>query len=247
MYCHNCGAQIPDGAKYCTECGVNLAEYEPKNKSKSKTNPLFLIVLLMLGGLFVYYWFFVLTPKNKETEYKNACICYQNKDYEEALDRFSSLGEDYKDTHLYLILCEGHLYYYLTDDEINELKNNLDFNDTKNLLVSDTYIAGQFLAGYWSTEDGSKSIEVYEQGDSCYYETYGFGDWKADWIYIEDGVFGIYKLKKGITHDDEEDFNIQEHLDDYDKVDLFRIFILGKNKIALVILKDNKRFVLTRD
>ncbi len=22
MYCHNCGAQIPDGAKFCTECGT---------------------------------------------------------------------------------------------------------------------------------------------------------------------------------------------------------------------------------
>ena len=33
MYCHNCGAQIPDGAKFCTECGertVGRTTSEPR-------------------------------------------------------------------------------------------------------------------------------------------------------------------------------------------------------------------------
>lgn len=30
MYCHNCGAQIPDGAKFCTECGTQAVSVQPK-------------------------------------------------------------------------------------------------------------------------------------------------------------------------------------------------------------------------
>ncbi|MBR4393436.1 MAG: zinc-ribbon domain-containing protein [Oscillospiraceae bacterium] len=257
-YCPNCGSPVEENSKFCSNCGKPLTgvanntstnqvqQSAPQAPAKKKKGSGAWVFLLIIGAIFVYFLFFGI-PKNKDNIYKNGTICYNNKEYEQAKEYFSQLNEDYKDTHLYLTLCDGHIYEYLTDDELNELKQNLDFNDTKSLLVSDASIAGKYLLGYWSTEDGSKSLEVYEQGNARHFDTNGFGNWDAGWIYIKDGVFGMYRLKAGITHDDEENINVEEHLEDYDTEDLFRISILEKDKIAVVLLKDNKRFVLTRD
>lgn len=42
MYCKNCGKELPDGAKFCTECGKTVsAEPEAKSAAKKKKKPLF--------------------------------------------------------------------------------------------------------------------------------------------------------------------------------------------------------------
>ena len=38
MFCHNCGAQMPDGVKFCTNCGQKLYE-EPQNEVKAQPQP----------------------------------------------------------------------------------------------------------------------------------------------------------------------------------------------------------------
>lgn len=40
MYCHNCGAQIPDGAKFCTECGERIERVANRSISTYNDNPL---------------------------------------------------------------------------------------------------------------------------------------------------------------------------------------------------------------
>lgn len=34
MYCQHCGAQVPDGAKFCTECGESVSETEIRTKTE---------------------------------------------------------------------------------------------------------------------------------------------------------------------------------------------------------------------
>ena len=40
MYCHNCGAQILNGAKYCTECGERIARVANSSISTYNDDPL---------------------------------------------------------------------------------------------------------------------------------------------------------------------------------------------------------------
>lgn len=40
MYCHNCGAQIPDSAKFCTECGERVERVVNRSISPYNNNPL---------------------------------------------------------------------------------------------------------------------------------------------------------------------------------------------------------------
>ena len=54
------------------------------------------------------------------------------------------------------------------------------------------------------------------------------------YFYITDGMYGVDVEKDGDTNETE-------------KVDMFRISILGADKIAVVALKDNSRYVMTRD
>ena len=39
MYCHNCGAQVPDGAKFCDNCGAALRAPEPAVKPEPVKTP----------------------------------------------------------------------------------------------------------------------------------------------------------------------------------------------------------------
>ena len=105
--------------------------------------------------------------------------------------------------------------------------------------------------GYWKTSSKSYTLEFYFTEDACHVETNlaPSSSWdKAESFYIKDGVFGLYMPKKDDQSKDAgEDSDQLEDEDKYDRKDLFRISILEKNKIAVVILKDDSRHVLERD
>lgn len=247
-YCPNCGTGVDENNKFCSNCGQPLKivndnsnpnvapQYhsQPPSKKRNSTGSIIVFVILLIILIFPAVRYFLNLPA---TNYKNGCVLYSNGAYEEAKECFLRLSDNYQNTHLYLILCDGHIYNYLMDDQIEELKNNLDFNDTKSLLLSDASIAGNFLMGYWSSDDGSKNMEVYLQGDTRHYDT-NFGNWDKGNVFIKDGVFGIYQLKETMTNDEESI---------YDMEDLFRISILDKDRISIVLLKENERFVLNRE
>lgn len=48
MYCHNCGAKIPDGSKFCSECGVAIAP--PDHQYQSQTGTLCVMRQSALGS-----------------------------------------------------------------------------------------------------------------------------------------------------------------------------------------------------
>lgn len=64
MYCLHCGAQLPDDAKFCTECGAKVSKLDPQPGLKTTGNPKkvkkpiykrvwfwVIIVLFMLGAI----------------------------------------------------------------------------------------------------------------------------------------------------------------------------------------------------
>ena len=253
MYCHKCGSQLKDGALFCTNCGASVGDdiqtttnedgnsvrempFEPAppigSKKKNSTWKNVLIAIAVIIGI----WWLATGDygASAEDNYKQGVAYYERHDYQSAKKYFDKLDEGYKSTELYNILCRGHINGYLTDEQIKTLKHNLDFEDTKSLLLSDTDIAFGFLLGYWTAEDGKHTIEFYEQGDHIWAEYKlpfkNVGD--SEGFYITDGMYGVKTKKDGETTEE---------------VDIFRISILGPNKIAVVALKDNSRYVMTRD
>ena len=53
--------------------------------------------------------------------------------------------------------------------------------------------------------------------------------------------------KEDKSNDNSEDGDSQDYSNELDREDLFRISILDKDKIAVVFLKDDSRYVLERD
>ncbi len=265
-YCPNCGTAIEDNNKFCSNCGQPLMDARSNADStqahqqyqqppvQPKKRHTLRNILMVIGIIAVIGWvynFFTTPAIDPATEYKNGCNYYNSKDYEKAKECFSQLDEEYKDTELYLILCNGHIHHFLNDEQIRTLKKNLDFNDTKSLLLSESPIAEQFLLGYWASENKSKSLEFYDAEDGRHVQTNlaQTSSWeKADSFYIIDGVFGLYMPKKDDkSKDDSEDSDLQEYSDEFDRKDLFRISILDKDRIAVVVLKDDHRYILERD
>ncbi len=253
-YCPYCGTPLGNDMRFCPECGkpcsdtatVFVTEQTPTRR-KSK---IWFVLLIVVGAVIGWSWYsniFFDPTANYETDYNEGVSYYNRGNYSSARDCFKKVGEDYKSTYLYSILCEGHIHHELSDEQIKELKQHLDFADTKNLLLSDTSIAEGFLLGYWTTEDDKKVFEIYLQGDYCGVRTNiaHSSKWdEAEGFYIKDGIFGLYLPKGEVESPDGK--NPLSSLKS-DKEDLFRITILNKDKIAVVVLEDDTRYVLERE
>ena len=258
-YCPYCGKALNDDMRFCPKCGTQYAEVqnagegqvrqtisqptnEPKKKSKFGT------ILLIVVGVIAALWFFGIIDfqkdptANYETDYNQGVSYYERKNYSKAQECFLKVGEEYKNTELYLILCEGHIRNSLTDEQISTLKCNMDFCDTKSLFLSEP-LAAKFLNGYWTNDSGTKYLEFFEQGASWNVSTNldnSNTKWdNAEGFYVKEGMFGLeFPI---------ENNNDASKLKEYENKDLFRISILDWNKISLVVLKDNSRYTLTRE
>ena len=257
VYCHKCGSQLKDGALFCSNCGAAVGEdtqthihenlstngevirvssstVEPKKKHSITKYILIALAVIVCAWLFGFIQF----GPDDEDNYKQGVVCYEMGDYEKASRYFNKIDGDFKSKDLYIILCQGHVNEYLLDEQIKTLKKNLEFEDTKSLLLSNTEIAFNFLKGYWTSEDGLRYFEFYEQGDYSWiqynlpFDDHGDGD-----FYIIDGMIGVESEKS-----EDSDDSI-----DAEKNDMFRVTILGADKIAIVALKDESRYVMTRD
>lgn len=264
-FCPKCGQQcVENRSNIQTD---DIPQYTLKTPSQPKKSHFWRNLFAFVGVLailFFVYHYFIDPSVNYESNYIRGSGYYDSGEYEKAREYFLKVNEDYKNTHLYLILCQGHIYDYLTDEQFDELTNNLDFNDTKSLFLTEP-IAAQFLDGYWTNDDGNKYLEFYKQGE--YWNVHTNLDnsdtnWdNADSFYLSEGIFGLEfpikkeKGKEGVFglhspkegEDEEQGIETINPNDEFEKKELFRITILGKDKIAVVILKDNSRYVLTRD
>ena len=242
-FCPYCGSALDDDMRFCPKCGNQYKEGEAQESeiqtkqtssphtTTSKKKPIWEIILIALGVFVALWWFGIIgfdndPTANYETDYNQGVSYYEGKNYSKAKECFLKVGEDYKNTELYLILCEGHIRKKLTNEQVSVLKRNLDFCDAKSLFLSEP-LARKFLVGYWSDENGKK----YDNSNT---------NWdKAEGFYVKDGIFGLEFPKASNDGDSKPK--------EYENKDLFRITILDWNKISLVVLKDNSRITLTRE
>ncbi len=265
-YCPYCGNALNDDMRFCNVCGKAYSEAGTSTRNeqvgqdysqpitKPKDRHVLRNILIVLGVLALVYIGGAIIgalinnayynaneserEKVLEEQYDHAVNSYDRNHYDEALNMFATLDDDYKSTHLYKILCNGHIHHHLPDEDIRELKNNLDFADTKSLLLSDTWLAVSFLDGYWRSENKKYNLEVYDQGDYTHVSTnlpYKQVKNEGEGFYIEDGVYGHYLKNK-----DEASANEGKH-------DMYRFSILGADKIAVVCLKDDTRIIMIRE
>lgn len=266
-YCPNCGSTTADSDKFCSNCGqpvtdlganqIQQPEVQPKKRHivRNIFLGIFAAIGILVVALIVFGVYAVLSEPEIDVPsvYKDGCNYYNKAMYSEASDCFALIDEadgEYKDTELYIILCNAHLHHHLDNEQVKTLKRNIDFNDTKSVLLSDSSIAQQFLLGYWQTENKQKSLEIYAESDSIWVHTnLDNSNWdKAEGYYIIDGVFGLYMPKaENESKDDIENSDLLEDTDEFDRNDLFRITIIDADKISAVILKDDSRYVLERE
>ena len=153
-------------------------------------------------------------------DYYEACVeLYHRAEYKDAMEGFLDIKEyDHKDTYKYLLLTQAH-QNVLTD--VSALYGMFDFEDTKQLVLTDRYIV-DYLLGRWSDAKGNY-LEYYEKnGITCRTNLQNdSGAW-----YISDGV---QYIKNGSR--DVKQWEIRAN--DFDEIEVFSFI-------------NNKRYILWR-
>lgn len=105
MFCPNCGKSLPDGAKFCSGCGMNLQDFSPAAapasapsaptpvKKKKRVLPIILVVLLLAAavGGFLAYRHYVVRPR-QATDYLIRCL--KKSDAYESAEDFLDRADD---------------------------------------------------------------------------------------------------------------------------------------------------------
>ena len=257
-FCPYCGTQLEDDMLFCNKCGKPfpiisdqtknqtnepnstnnrethdnqvLAE-PPKKKSTGRT----IIILLLLAVLCYWGWNGYKAWKasndaeQAENNYNSGISYYDKGQYRNALDCFEKAGSSFPNIEVYKILCEGHLYKYLSESEVSTLCKNVDFLDTKDLLLSNDEIALLFLDGYWNSKDEKYYFEVYSDKENTHsmYNLPAEQPEDSEYFTIYDGVYYLHSTSNG-------------------DVEIFRFTILSKDRIMVFCYKDSSRIELSR-
>lgn len=113
MICTNCGSQVPDNQKFCTNCGVALQPAGQAERSSMSTNPqtsskrntrkmiiiIVIIVILALGGIGAATYFthgFGLLDKKEETRQADSSSKSNSKDSSKSNSDSSSTSDTKK-------------------------------------------------------------------------------------------------------------------------------------------------------
>lgn len=194
----------------------------------------------------------------QSSAHDRAVELYREKDYERSVQLFTSLPP-FPDSNQYCAL----LMLHLEGDELETetlrscylaLREDLTFEDTKEVLVSFTSIARRFLIGKWETSDGQYFFQG--QGDHCVYN-------------LPSDKFDTYIPDSSKSNSDESGINWEkvwkklhpgESLDNEYKVNdgfytisngveektLFKITVVSKDKINIYCYKDGMTYQMTR-
>ncbi len=119
---------------------------------------------------------------------------YEKENYDSCLQYCNRLG-NYKDTYNYMLLAIAHNWpdYCSTEEDVAELSQlliqQIDFEDSKDLLVSNIFFAIPYLKGYWVGQGGGATFEMKENGG--YITTIPVVPQSGDSFDFSDGI--IYK------------------------------------------------------
>ena len=115
----------------------------------------------------------------KEVIYFTAIDMYHTQQYSKAKDWLSSIG-NYQQSNSYITLCEAHLNEYITYETLESL---IGFEDTNELIISNSYFSYEFLTGRW-------------RGDSKYFnmDSDGYISFDIPWFSYGD----YYRIENGL-------------------------------------------------
>ncbi len=247
IFCNKCGKPFP----ILSDIDNNPANGPQRNVSyenQSTTTPpkkngflRVIIIILALAVACTYGWKYyqayeaqkaaeaaAAAAAEAEKNYNNGVSYYNNGKYSQALTCFNNAGDSFPNIELYKILCNAHVYGDIAENDVKILCNNLDFMDTKTVLLATDDIALKFLTGFWSSNDDKYTFEVYSDKDN-YHTQYRLPNDQpkdSDYFVIKDGIYYYHTPT--------------------DEIEGFRFTIYSKDRIAVFCYKDNSRIELFR-
>ena len=124
---------------------------------------------------------------------------YHENDYDVAEEYFECISS-YSDSEAYLTLIKVHkmgssFVSYMAGSlrtYVDDLIDLFYFEDASELLLSDTFIACEFLLGKWQTNEGGYYFEIEESDDEDYsfYSSYNL-PWYGGTFDIENGIYCV--------------------------------------------------------
>ena len=173
-------------------------------RKKPTLNTILVIGLIMVAIFFLLGKSVAMTPEEKYTALQEA---YHNGEYEACWNYCQELG-DYEDTQKYRNLVQARLMNFASEDEAvghsKKLIEIMDFEDTKQVLVSNFTLAKGYLQGYWSTRDGMHTFEI-TKGNQ-YITTIPIPPDSGNTYDIEDGI--LYSFHKKTPDERKEELKI---------------------------------------
>ena len=106
MFCSNCGKKLPDGAKFCTQCGKQIVF----NTAPQSSEPVQEVVASYLNEPIEYSKNLVLKPNEKVILRKEEFVVTHNEDTD----------EDYEEDTWILVLTDKALIYLKPNERPNE-------------------------------------------------------------------------------------------------------------------------------
>lgn len=171
----------------------------------------------------------------KEIVYQDACRKYQDEqngkvDYMATSMSYFSLIPHYKDSDKYLTLIDAS-----SCEDVLEI---IDFKNAKEVLVSNSSIAEEFLCGTWKTADGAYYFSMQEREDGSHYASYTLPwvDMSNSYYCIRDGIYFLYDKSKGNF------FNIN----DVDNKYVFKFTVINRNELLVYCYKDGSTYTVFR-
>ena len=170
-------------------------------------------------------------PTTKEEKYEALKDAYHNGEYYTCFQYCEELG-DYENAQKYANLIKARTLYGLsTQKEVTQITkkimNHINWEDTKEVLVSNYYVAYGYLLGYWTTDNGMHTFEITKKGG--YITTIPVIPGKGDTFDIENGYLYTYWSK-----------------DPDNRTKEFKITPVSKTKVKIYSYKTQKTYTLTK-
>ena len=135
--------------------------------------------------------------ESKASQYETMVRCYRNGQYSDSLKLCESLRY-YRDVEKYRTLLTirlEDLELFSTErisELVNELMEQIDFEDSASVLVCNQAIAQEYLRGYWLTSNGMLSFEM--KGDGTYSTTVPVVPQSGDKYEIKEGSENVFSF-----------------------------------------------------